>query len=402
MNSDQHLRFVSVIIPTFNRATVIGKTIESVLAQTYPNVEIIVVDDGSTDDTRETLSRYGDRVHYIYQQNAGPSAARNRGARASQADYITFLDSDDLLLPTKLERQVAFLDTHPDVDIVLCGWRRVLRDGRVGERVSLPVRKLLESILLTGINGLLPTNVPLLRQKAFERTPGFDESLPSREEQDYWMQAVLAGCKFGMVNEVLCIFADTVGSWGKDMANTEKAVPIILQKVFSHPYLPTKVTALKDKVYGRVYLQLGEHHLASSRFEDDPELTIAQRYLTQAFALMPGREVWTQQVLDFIPYQAVALSGGAEPEGCLSRLMDRLFPESTRPDWLEARVRGCLDAILALRAYQMNQYSEVPHHIVRAVRHWPGLLKNRGIPAVLTKSLIQEVLHRNVRQYPPS
>jgi glycosyltransferase involved in cell wall biosynthesis len=102
---------VSVIIPTYNRANYICEAIDSILAQTYADYEIIVVDDGSTDGTRQALQRWIDdgTICYYYQENRGESAARNHGIRKARGQYIAFLDSDDLFLPTKFEKQVACL-----------------------------------------------------------------------------------------------------------------------------------------------------------------------------------------------------------------------------------------------------------------------------------------------------
>jgi glycosyltransferase involved in cell wall biosynthesis len=100
---------ISVIIPTYNRAQLVTKAIESVLAQTYHDYEIIVVDDGSTDNTREVLEPYMNRIKYLYQENLGPSAARNAGIRASRGEWIAFLDSDDRWLPEKLTQQIEYL-----------------------------------------------------------------------------------------------------------------------------------------------------------------------------------------------------------------------------------------------------------------------------------------------------
>lgn len=101
---------VSVIIPTYNRSHVICKAIESVLHQTYENIELIVVDDGSTDDTPSRLAVYDDKICVLLQDNTGPSIARNHGVEASHGEILAFLDSDDLWLPTKIEQQVHILE----------------------------------------------------------------------------------------------------------------------------------------------------------------------------------------------------------------------------------------------------------------------------------------------------
>jgi len=109
---------VSVIIPTYNRARYLVEAIESVFAQTYKNIEIIVVDDGSTDDTRQRLKPYQDRIEYVYVDNGGPAHARNVGMRKARGKYIAFLDSDDHYYPYKIEIQADFLDRHGDVAMV--------------------------------------------------------------------------------------------------------------------------------------------------------------------------------------------------------------------------------------------------------------------------------------------
>ena len=106
---------VSIIIPTYNRARYLTKAIDSVLAQTYTNYEIIVVDDGSTDNTKEVLEPYMDRITYLYQENTGVSAARNTGIRAARGKWIAFLDSDDEWMPEKLSIQVGDFSKRPDI-----------------------------------------------------------------------------------------------------------------------------------------------------------------------------------------------------------------------------------------------------------------------------------------------
>ena len=112
------MNLVSVIIPTYNRAHLVCEAISSVLHQTYQNFEIIVVDDGSTDNTREKLEPYQDRIKYVYIENGGPAHARNVGMKMAMGKYISFLDSDDLYYPYKTEIQANFLDRNHDISLV--------------------------------------------------------------------------------------------------------------------------------------------------------------------------------------------------------------------------------------------------------------------------------------------
>lgn len=109
---------ISIIIPTFNRGYIVTRAIDSALSQTHRDFEIIVVDDGSTDNTREVLEPYKDRIRYFYQENKGVARARNKGIQEAKGEYIAFLDSDDYWLPEKLELQTEFLRSHPDVSMV--------------------------------------------------------------------------------------------------------------------------------------------------------------------------------------------------------------------------------------------------------------------------------------------
>ena len=111
---------ISVIIPTYNAAPYIGETLDSVLSQTYPRKEIIVIDDGSTDSTPQSLEAYNSTVRSIRQENAGAGAARNAGVKAASGDYIAFLDADDLWLPEKLDVQMRIAEKHPESALIAC------------------------------------------------------------------------------------------------------------------------------------------------------------------------------------------------------------------------------------------------------------------------------------------
>jgi glycosyltransferase involved in cell wall biosynthesis len=180
---------VSVVIPTHNYSGFVTEAVESVLSQTYTNIDLIVVDDGSTDDTRERLALFGDRVRYIYQENSGPSAARNTGIRAAKGEYIAFLDADDLFHPRKLEIQVRYLLDHPDIALVaaenLTDQNRVFPDFPpnpfLADRISL------ESAVVKNRFGMCGV---VVRRHCFNEVGLFNEELRSTEDRDMWVRII--------------------------------------------------------------------------------------------------------------------------------------------------------------------------------------------------------------------
>lgn len=180
----------SVIIPTFNRLPFLKEAVASVLAQTYQDFELILVDDGSDDGTREYAAGLGDRVRYLYQRQSGPAAARNRGIAVARGEFITFLDSDDLWQTNKLQTQIAFMRAHPEA--VVCYTDEIWI--RSGARVN-PKKKhekasgwIFEKCLPLCI--VSPSSV-LMRRDFFEKVGLFDEQLPACEDYDLWLRAAL-------------------------------------------------------------------------------------------------------------------------------------------------------------------------------------------------------------------
>jgi glycosyltransferase involved in cell wall biosynthesis len=179
--------FISVIIPTYNRSYCVAEAIDSAAGQSYKNHEIIVVDDGSTDDTAPVLDRYDGRLTALRTQHAGPSAARNAGIRAARGDYIAFLDSDDLWKPRKLEQQIGFFAKTPDACI--CQTQEIWI--RNGVRVN-PMKKhkkysgwIFRQCLPLCI--VSPSAV-MLHRSIFDRVGLFDETLPACEDYDLWLR----------------------------------------------------------------------------------------------------------------------------------------------------------------------------------------------------------------------
>jgi glycosyltransferase involved in cell wall biosynthesis len=195
---------VTTIIPTYNRAARVLEAIRSVLAQSYTDHEVVVVDDGSTDDTEAAIRReFGERVRYVYKQNGGVSAARNHGIEHAKGELIAFLDSDDQWMPDKLARQIDFLDRHPSYGMVLTELLVVMSDGRetVGRRrASLPVNGWILSDVLRDPR-LAPSSV-LVRRAVLDAVGGFDPGLVTAEDLDMHLRIALE-YPIGLIDEPL-------------------------------------------------------------------------------------------------------------------------------------------------------------------------------------------------------
>lgn len=178
---------VSVIIPTYNRAWVLNEAIDSVLAQDFRDFELIVVDDGSTDNTGQILDSYHQDLMVIRQPNRGVSAARNRGIAAASGGLIAFLDSDDLWLPRKLSSQIDFFNSNPDAVINQTEeiW---IRDGvRVNPKARH--RKLSGMIFEPSLAlCLVSPSAVMMKRSLFDEVGLFDEDLPACEDYDLWLR----------------------------------------------------------------------------------------------------------------------------------------------------------------------------------------------------------------------
>jgi glycosyltransferase involved in cell wall biosynthesis len=179
---------ISVIIPTFNYEQFVSAAIDSVLAQTYRDREVIVVDDGSTDSTAKRLAPYGSRIRYIYQSNQGLSAARNAGIRASRGDWIALLDSDDLWHPCKLEIQAAYLARHPEVGMLACEHVTDLNRGWPEIAASTTIPEEIVSLEGLAIKCRFGPSGTLIRRQCFDDVGTFDTSLRSVEDRDMWLR----------------------------------------------------------------------------------------------------------------------------------------------------------------------------------------------------------------------
>jgi glycosyltransferase involved in cell wall biosynthesis len=248
---------VSVIIPTYNRAAWVQEAAASVLAQTFRDFELLVVDDGSTDDTFEALAAVDGQLDLLrLEQRQGVSAARNRGAAAARGEWLAFLDSDDLWLPQKLSRQMHYLKSHPDCAI--CQTEEIWI--RNGVRVNPPKthRKAGGDIFLQSLGRcMVSPSAVVLRRQLFEDLGGFDESLPAAEDYDLWLRVAWRH-PVGLVPEPLIIkrggHPDQLSrGWGLDRFRIQA-----LRKILQEPLLPPLYREAAERTLrqkGAIYAQ---------------------------------------------------------------------------------------------------------------------------------------------------
>lgn len=196
---------VSVVIPTFNRAGLLGEAIASVLRQSYSNLEVIVVDDGSTDSTADVVTSFADeRLILLRQENRGRSAARNRAIAKARGRYIAFLDSDDVYLEHKLEKQVDYMESHPDVGMTYTS--ALCIDGN-GDLLAHKYEATISGKIYKDIAFFMPVTVTLptvmVRREVFDAVGDFDECMYRFEDTDMWRR-ISKSYSVGAIPEYTC------------------------------------------------------------------------------------------------------------------------------------------------------------------------------------------------------
>jgi glycosyltransferase involved in cell wall biosynthesis len=198
---------VSVITPAYNAERYIAETIDSVLGQTYVNWELIVINDGSTDKTGEIARSYRDpRIRYIEQENRGIAKTRNRLLKESKGEYITFLDSDDIYLPQKVEEEADFLETHPEYAAAYCDLRYFFdkEPGKLYRHTyTFPSGDVFKELLK---RQFITNTTLMIRRLVIEKLGLFNEATREVEDWSYFLKMAWAGMKFGFINKDLVRF----------------------------------------------------------------------------------------------------------------------------------------------------------------------------------------------------
>jgi glycosyltransferase involved in cell wall biosynthesis len=297
---DTDLPLVSIIIPTYNSSAYIIDAIESSLVQTYPNCEIIVVDDGSTDHTGDLLkARYGNRIRYIYQNNAGPGAARNRGIEAAQGTFIQFCDSDDQLLPTKIARCMEVFQRQPEVGVVYTDYRHVGADGQTPLSILTPPLlsgDIFCDLLLSNATAIL-TSVTLIRRAALLEVGLFEERRDLRCAEDWDLFLRLATrYHYASIDEELVLYRRHPNELTANAYDAALGRLIVIQKA---RHYARRERCLDDAAYDR--LEADRHHVMAMTCWRMKQRGSARREFREAARLDPARNkvLWLNIIMTY-------------------------------------------------------------------------------------------------------
>ena len=272
---------VSVIVPTYNTLAYLPEAIDSILNQTFEDFEILLVNDGSTDGTEQWAKTLDDsRVHYIYQQNQGLSAARNTGIRLAQGKYIAFLDADDSWDATKLAKQVAYLIAYPQVGMVHAWVSFMDAEGVSTGRIWKTQAQGWVLPQLLHRNDVAVLSV-LVRRECFEQIGEFDTQLKSLEDWEIWLR-LAAKYPIGILQEPLAQYRQLPGSMSRNCKVMEESFNKVIEKHFA--LAPENLQWIRDRSYGAAYQCLAWKAIQVTH----PDLDLARSYYKLALRHDPG------------------------------------------------------------------------------------------------------------------
>lgn len=240
---------VSIIIPVFNYAHFLKRTLDSIFDQTYRDYEVIVVDDGSEDDPFAIIKPYGNRVQYLRQENKGVCAARNAGLQIAKGEYVLFLDADDFIVPDKLYAQVALMKASPTYGIVHSGWWLADSDGTVYDCVTpWDYAPLLDIETWLFWKPVLPASM-LLRKSIIDAVGGFDPAFTQAEDVDLIFRMMMTGCEAIWLKRPTAYYRQHPDNTVKNIKGQVENMVRVLEKYFSQENLSTQIKNLESRIW---------------------------------------------------------------------------------------------------------------------------------------------------------
>lgn len=290
---------VSIVVPSYNCGRFIAEAIDSALQQTYSDKEVIVVDDGSTDDSLDVLRRYGDRIRVVTEPNQGVSAARNEGIRRSRGELVALLDADDVWRADKLAKQVPFF-ANPAVGLVYCALEYIDEAGRsLGTNVTGRRGRVLREIaLLRGTVVLAGGSTAVVRKAAFEKAGLFDHELSTAADWDMWRR-IACYYEVDVAREPLMKYRLGPTSMHRNVKVFEHDMLHGFARMFSDP-AAAEVKPLRRRAYGNLYLMLSGSYL---EIRDFPR---AASYAWRSLVSWPG----TIGYIAALPWRRLRRSAG--------------------------------------------------------------------------------------------
>lgn len=268
-----HTPRVSILIPAYNRAEYLPETLASALNQTYADFEIVIVDDGSTDNTAQIVRAISDpRIQYVYQNNRGVSAALNTAWRAARGEFISLLGSDDLFLPSQLETLLPIIESDPSLGAVYARAQAMDARGEPLAQILGASLKFADDALASLLYGDSVCGIAsLVRRACIERVGGYNESLIANEDWDLWIRiAEIAG--FAFHDEILARYRMHAASLTG--AQSEQYRRVVLERVgliknyYARPNVPTNARTVKSLALRNVYMDVGIRFLAIGAVRD--------------------------------------------------------------------------------------------------------------------------------------
>lgn len=371
---------VSIIIPAYNQAQYLSFAIESVLSQAYPQWECIVVDDGSTDDTKKITHHYNHKaIRYIYQRNQGLSAARNTGITAAQGEFLAFLDSDDMLLPEHLQLLVTAMRANPTAALMHGSSIVIDQNNRI-----LP--NTLKSGLSGETNQLLfenPIQVDsvLLRHSWQEKIGLFDTNLRSYEDWDYWLRLAAAGASMASIPDAVFYYRFHSQQMTKNTTQMTSASFAVLDKVFNNQDIPASWLKDKNTAYSHAHLRGAANAYLSDQIES------AQQHLLNACQLNPQLLAENEEMLIKKTYGWADSPKVKDPIRFLDNIyshlpaeIDRAFTRTKKDILAEYVIQK------AFALYQQEDYAQCRFYVLKGLGLHKKWIFNRGVLRILLTS----------------
>jgi hypothetical protein len=391
---------VSVVIPAYNQSAYLRESVESALRQTRSDIEILIIDDGSIDETPAVAADFGDAVRYFRRENGGLSAARNTGIGLAGGELLGFLDADDRWLPTFLERLVPLLLGDSGVDVAFSAWRCIDDAGAVLPEWGCYAGRgdLLDDLALAN---RFPPVATLARRDRVVAAGGFDEALRATEDWDLWLRLAGGGSHFDGVDEVLAEYRRHGDNMTLDVARMERNQLAVLDKLAGSP-AALRVAGRLPQARARVCLASAlSHHL-----QDDPEA--AYRSFADGIQAWPAlawqADTWYRWVCADQPpgYRDTAEHKDlAVATSRVNGLLDRLFEDVDLAPVLAEHAQAARRAALLSLAdhrYRAGDRRGSLGQLAGLVRHDPAALGDAALVELGAKAVVGPAAVRRLKR----